>query len=163
MQIGVVSDTHNNQKNIDKIITLFNEEKVNLVIHTGDITNSDSLERFSKLDKELVGVYGNNDRNEAGLGETAKNNNFLFQEPPKILTLCNKNIAIFHEPDPIEDFLSQNNNTDVVLHGHTHRYRSETINGVLFFNPGECAGMRAGNNAIGILNLKNLQTKRIFF
>jgi len=163
MLLGVVSDTHNNFKNIEIIVSLFNDKKVSLVIHTGDIANAKSLERFSKLNSELVGVYGNNDRNEMGLKEVANKNNFKFQEPPRILTLCDKNIAIFHEPDSIDDFLLENRNIDVVIHGHTHRYRHEKKNNVLFFNPGESAGMQKGGNAIGILNLKNLSTKRIFF
>jgi len=163
MQIGIVSDTHNNLKNIDKIISLFNEERVSTVIHSGDIASARSLEKFSELKCKLVGVYGNNDRNEIGLKEVAEINNFLFREPPNLLTLDDRNLAIFHEPDLIDDFLMQNENIDVVVHGHTHRYRKEIINGVLFFNPGECAGMKEGRNAIGILNLKSLETKRIFF
>ena len=163
MQIGIVSDTHNNLKNIDKTISLFNEERVSTVIHTGDIASARSLEKFSELKCKLVGVYGNNDRNEIGLKEVAEINNFLFREPPNLLTLDDRNLAIFHEPDLIDDFLMQNENIDVVVHGHTHRYRKEIINGVLFFNPGECAGMKEGRNAIGILNLKSLETKRIFF
>ena len=163
MQIGIVSDTHNNLKNIDKIISLFNEERVSTVIHTGDIASARSLEKFSELKCKFVGVYGNNDRNEIGLKEVAEINNFLFREPPNLLTLDDRNLAIFHEPDLIDDFLMQNENIDVVVHGHTHRYRKEIINGVLFFNPGECAGMKEGRNAIGILNLKSLETKRIFF
>lgn len=163
MQIGVVSDTHNNLKNIDKIIALFNEKKVSLVIHTGDIANAKSLEKFSKLESKLIGVYGNNDREEIGLKEVVCKNNFSFQEPPFLFSLCQKNIAIFHEPDHIGDFLSQNKDVDVVIHGHTHRYRNEMKNGILFFNPGESAGMQPGRNAVGTLNLKNLETKRIFF
>ena len=94
MLIGVVSDTHNNQKNIDKIISLFNDEGIQLVIHTGDIANAKSLDKFSKLNANLIGVYGNNDRNEVGLEGVAIKNKFQFQEPPKLLTLFNRNIAI---------------------------------------------------------------------
>ena len=163
MQIGIVSDTHNNLKNIDTIIYLFNKEKVSFVIHTGDIANANSLNKFSQLNSKLIGVYGNNDRNEKGLKEIAYRNNFLFQEPPKLINLCNKNIAIFHEPEDIDDFLTKNQKIDIVIHGHTHRYRNEVKKGVLFFNPGESAGMYAGKNAIGILDLKKMETKRIFF
>ena len=42
MRIGVVSDTHNNLKNIEQIIDLFNDQDVSLVIHTGDIANANS-------------------------------------------------------------------------------------------------------------------------
>ncbi len=163
MQIGIVSDTHNNLKNIDKIISLFNKEKVSFVIHTGDIANANSLNKFSQLNCKLIGVYGNNDRNEKGLKEVANKNNFLFQEPPQTIILCNKNIAIFHEPEDIDDFLTENQKVDIVIHGHTHRYRNEIKKGVLFFNPGESAGMFPGKNAIGVLDLKKMETKRIFF
>ena len=163
MKIGVVSDTHNNLKNIELIINIFNDEKVPIVIHTGDITNANTLEQFSKLDSKLIGVYGNNDRNESGLKEVAQRNNFQFQEPPKRLNLLDKEIVIFHEPDNIEEFLSENKMINVVLYGHTHRYENNTKNGVLYFNPGESAGMQKGRNAVGILDLTDLEAKRIFF
>ena len=163
MLVGVVSDTHNNLKNIEQIISLFNDEEICTVIHTGDITNSKSLEKFSTLNADLIGVYGNNDRNEEGLNDIAVQNNFQFQEPPSLITLCDKNIAIFHEPDVITNFLSENRNIDIVIHGHTHRYRHEVIDDILFFNPGESAGMQKGKNAIGTINLNNLEARRIFF
>ena len=163
MKIGVVSDTHNNLKNIEIIINLFNDEKVPIVIHTGDISNANTLEQFSKLNSELIGVYGNNDRNESGLEEVAERYNFQFQEPPKRLSLLDREIVIFHEPDNIDQFLSENKLINVVLYGHTHRYENNTKNGVLYFNPGESAGMQKGSNAIGILDLINLEAKRIFF
>lgn len=163
MQIGVVSDTHNNLKNIEKIISLFNKEDLSYVIHTGDITNSNSFEKFSRLNSKLIGVYGNNDRNEVDLQEIANKHNFLFQEPPCRINLYDKNIAIFHEPDLIDSFLLNNLNIDIVFHGHTHRYRHEIVNETLIFNPGESAGMMEGYNSVGIVDLKKLTIERIFF
>ena len=128
MKIGVVSDTHNNLKNIEKIINLFNDERVPVVIHTGDISNANTFEQFSKLNSKLIGVYGNNDRNESGLKEVAQKNNFQFQEPPRRLSLLDREIVIFHEPDKIDQFLSENKLIDVVLYGHTHRYENNTKN-----------------------------------
>ena len=163
MKIGVVSDTHNNLKNIEIIINIFNDEKVPIVIHTGDISNAITLQKFSRLNSELIGVYGNNDRYESGLKQVAQKNNFQFQEPPRRLSLLDREIVIFHEPDNIDQFLSENKFINVVLYGHTHRYENNTKNGILYFNPGESAGMQKGSNAIGILNLIDLEAKRIFF
>ena len=53
--------------------------------------------------------------------------------------------------------------SDVILHGHTHMYRHEKINGCLIFNPGECAGLMQGKNKIGILDLKSLNTQLLSF
>ena len=46
MRIGVVSDTHNNLKNVRRIVELFNTAAVDRVIHTGDITQAKQL-RYS--------------------------------------------------------------------------------------------------------------------
>ena len=163
MLVGVVSDTHNNIKNIKKIINLFNEAQVELVIHTGDISKAETLKIFSTLNCPLKGVFGNNDRIEEGLKEVCKENNFLFQEPPLSLTLKNKKIAIFHEPDLIGDYIKEHQDIDLILHGHTHRYKEETIDKTVYFNPGESAGSIVGKSALGIVNLNNLEIRRIFF
>lgn len=163
MLVGVVSDTHNNIKSVKAIINIFNEEKVDCVIHTGDISKASTLREFSKLNCQLLGVFGNNDRNELGLNEVCQEFNFLFQEPPFLINLLNRKIVIFHEPDSIEEYLKENSNIDVVLFGHTHRYLEETKEEVLYLNPGESAGFFEGKNALGIVNLDNLKVKRVFF
>ena len=163
MLVGVVSDTHNNLKNINKIISLFNQRQLDLVIHTGDITNANSLDKFSNLKCKLYGVYGNNDRNESGLKEVISKYNFKILEPPHEISINGRKIVIFHEPDLINRFISTNKDIDLVLHGHTHRFRKEKVGQTLIFNPGESAGFFKGKNAIGIINLNDLSTERIFF
>ena len=163
MFVGVVSDTHNNIKNIKKIICLFNDEQVDLVIHTGDISKARTLRIFSDLNAPLVGVFGNNDRIEEGLKEVCVEYNFNFQEPPLSITLQGKKIAIFHEPDLIENYIEKNKDINLVLYGHTHRYKQETIDKTVYFNPGESAGSIDGKSALGIVNLNNLEIRRIFF
>tara|TARA_B100000989_G_C19531444_1_gene470212 strand:- start:6356 stop:6847 length:492 start_codon:yes stop_codon:yes gene_type:complete len=163
MLIGVISDTHNNIKNIDKIISLFNNEKVDLVIHTGDITNAETLKKFSLLNCPLTGVFGNNDRSEVGLHEVCEEYNFKFQEPPLSLVLDEKRVVVFHEPDLIDEYVKDNGELDIILHGHTHRYREETIKDTIYFNPGESAGFLEGKSALGLINTKNLTVERIFF
>jgi len=36
MLIGIISDTHDNARNLLKAVELFNEKEVGLVIHCGD-------------------------------------------------------------------------------------------------------------------------------
>jgi len=163
MLVGVISDTHNNTKNIKKIIYLLNKEKVDIVIHTGDISKSQTVRMFSELNCELMGVFGNNDRIEHDLQKVCSEYNFKFQEPPMLITLEGISFAVFHEPELIKDYTENLKDFDVILHGHTHRYREEIIDGTIYFNPGESAGMMPGKNALGIIDLKNLKIKRIFF
>ena len=163
MLVGVVSDTHNNIKNIENIINIFNKEEVDLVIHTGDISKAKTLRLFSNLNCPMTGVFGNNDRIEKGFKEVCHECNFSFQEPPLSLSLKNKKVAVFHEPEQIDSYIKKNTDVKLIIHGHTHRYREETLNDIIFFNPGESAGYLEGKNAIGIINLNNLKIKRIFF
>ncbi|MEC7957195.1 MAG: metallophosphoesterase family protein, partial [Pseudomonadota bacterium] len=67
MRIGVVSDTHNNLKNVRRIVELFNTAAVDRVIHTGDITQAKTIEVFAQLDAPMSGVFGNNDQERASL------------------------------------------------------------------------------------------------
>jgi len=163
MLVGVVSDTHNRVDHVKDIIKLFNLYNVNLVIHTGDITNKKTLECFSRLNCPLKGVYGNNDINEEGLSNVSKKHGFDFRLPPYVFSLERKKIAVFHEPDLIEPFLKKEKDIDVILHGHTHRFRYEEIDGIKVINPGECAGIVKGSNSIGVLDLNDLSFERIYF
>ena len=154
MIIGIVGDTHNNLKNISKIIEIFNKEKVELVIHTGDITLPKSLRAFQKLNCKMVGVFGNNDiKEKKGLIEVSREFECDIYEEPYFFNLQNKKICILHHPELINESLL--NKSDFVFHGHTHRYRNETIMDAMVFNPGECAGFMKNKNQIGIIDLAN--------
>ena len=52
---------------------------------------------------------------------------------------------------------------DFIVHGHTHRYRSEIIEDTLIFNPGECAGILKGKNKIGLIDTERKISKIITF
>ena len=163
MILGVVSDTHNRVPNVEEIIDIFNFKKVDKVIHTGDITQATTLEKFSRLNCSLLAVFGNNDLKEKGLNEVSKANGFRLEHPPLILKLGNRKIAIFHEPDGIEELIESDPSIELIFHGHTHRYRNEKIGKTLIINPGECSGMIKGKNCIGLISLNDLKFERILF
>ena len=79
------------------------------------------------------------------------------------LKISNTKIAVFHEPEKIESFLKKDSSIQLIIHGHTHRYRNEKMGNVKIINPGECAGIIKGKNAVGVLNLEDLSLERIFF
>lgn len=161
--LGVVSDTHNRVSHVEKIIDIFNANNVDCVVHTGDITQAKTLKKFSRLNSTLIGVFGNNDLKEEGLKETSQECGFNLQHPPLITNMGGRRIAIIHEPDGITEIMENDTCLDLILHGHTHKYRLEEIKGVKIFNPGECAGMLEGKNSVGLICLRDLKIKRIFF
>ena len=162
MIIGVTVDTHNNLKNIENICSLFNENRADLVVHTGDISLPKSLLAFQDLNCPLIAVLGNNDIQEKNRLElAAKDFNCNIFEEPHTLNISDKVISVLHHPDLIDaDMIAR---IDIILHGHTHRFRLESKDGCVIFNPGECAGFMKGKNQIGIFNLKKIQPKIINF
>ena len=162
MKVGVVSDTHNNLKNCNKIVALLNEAEVDRVIHTGDITQAKTLAIFAGLNAPLWGVFGNNDIGERdSLTHAANQFGFEFIEPPMTLHWLDKKLVVVH--DPLELSGVNPEDYDIILHGHTHRQTIEYDGGQLRFNPGECAGHMAGYNAIGVLNLQKLSVEILNF
>ena len=162
MIIGVTGDTHNNLNNIKEICTIFNENSVDYVIHTGDISLPKSLLAFKDLNSPLIAVIGNNDVQERDdLEQAAKKFDCKIFDEPHFIELGETKISIIHHPELIDPKMT--NQSDLILHGHTHRYRKEKIDKSLVFNPGECAGFMKGKNQVGIVNLDSLDAKIINF
>ena len=157
MRIGVVSDTHNNLNNCRKIVTLFNEAGVERVIHTGDITQAKTLAIFAQLEAPLYGVYGNNDQERDSLDAAGAQLGFHFVDPPLSLAWAGRQIVVVH--DPLELSQVEVADYDLILHGHTHLQTIDYKGKQLTFNPGECAGIMPGYNAIGVLELADLTPK----
>ena len=161
MRIGVVCDTHNNVRNVTRIVELFNDVNVDRVIHTGDITKGSTLDLFGALMCPLYGVFGNNDVEREGLAASADRHQFEFQDPPLSLSWCERSILVVHDPATLERIDLAD--TDLVLHGHTHLLREERSPERLVFNPGECAGQMVGYNAVGVVDLTNLDVELLKF
>jgi len=160
MRIGVVSDTHNQLRNVRRIVELFNAARVDRVVHTGDITQAKTLEVLTGLEAPLVGVFGNNDERES-LRAVAREAGIRLEEPPLSIAWAERRLLVVHDPHFLDDGALAAH--DVVLHGHTHRPVHERRNGTLVFNPGECAGMLAGHNAVGVLELASLEVEWLRF
>ena len=162
MIIGITGDTHNNLKNIKEICSIFNENRADLVFHTGDISLPKSLLAFKDLESPLITVLGNNDIEEKeSLKEAASTFDCKVFEEPYFLEILKRKFVLLHHPNLINDEMISNN--DFIIHGHTHRYRAEKIKECLIFNPGECAGFMKGKNQVGLINLDKKEPSVINF
>ncbi len=162
MRIGVVSDTHNHLPNVARIVELLNAARVEWVVHTGDITQAETLEVLARLDAPLVGVFGNNDAGEReALEAAAARYAMRLAEPPLELRLAERRIVVVHDPRDLAAHFGASHH--VALHGHTHRRAIERTHGRLVFNPGECAGHLAGHNAVGVVDLASLEAEILPF
>ena len=145
-------------------MALFQEARVERVVHTGDITRPATLERFARLDVPILGVFGNNDQAERiRLEEEANRFGMDFAPPPRTFSWAGRQILVVHDPEEAPENFSSDLGLDLILHGHTHRHRHEHRGRTLIFNPGECAGHREGANAVGLIDLLSLETRLLKF
>lgn len=162
MKIGIVGDTHNNLKNVSRLVDLFNRAGVSRVIHTGDISQPKTLDVFANLSAPLHGVWGNNDHGEfPQLESRAQQLGFQFCMPPLELNWHKRRILVVHDPLELDGIAADHH--DLLVHGHTHLYRHERRAHQVIFNPGECAGHLTGFNAVGIVDLDDLSTTLLRF
>ncbi len=162
MRIGVVGDTHDRMPNVERIVALFREARIDRIVHTGDITQPQVLSRFASLQVPFLGVFGNNDRAERqSLELEALRLGLDLSPPPRSFDWAGRRILVVHDPSEAPDPLPPD--LSLLLHGHTHRHRLERQGETLIFNPGECAGLREGGNAVGLVDLISLEANLLRF
>lgn len=130
MKLGLISDTHDFLE--PKIPGLF--KGVKHILHAGDIGAPTILIEL-ELIAPVTAVSGNTD-------EPA-----YRYRPIQVLELAGKKFLIHHivNPHALTDELKTHITRvrpDVVLFGHTHKPFNETIDGVLFLNPGYAGPQR---------------------
>ncbi len=160
MKIGVVSDTHDHLPNVERIVALFNEARVERVIHTGDVSRPKTLDALAALEAPLYGVWGNNDEERELLDAACARHGFDFTESGRELVWLERRILVVHDPREIDYRLDGHH---LVVHGHDHRRRLEEQDGALILNPGECAGHMSGFNAVAVVDLEILSAEVLFF
>ncbi|HAM38299.1 MAG TPA: YfcE family phosphodiesterase [Elusimicrobia bacterium] len=153
MLIGIMSDSHDNLNSIKKAVNVFNERKVEIVLHAGDLVSPFTANELEKLKAKFIAVFGNNDGDKPFLMERFKNIGELHNEPYEF-ELDGKKIVIMHAPKFLDELL-EDKRYDIVIYGHTHRVdiRKGTS---LIINPGECGGWLYGRSTIAILDTKTL-------
>jgi putative phosphoesterase len=161
MRIGVLSDTHDNLRNVRRIAELLAAARVERVVHTGDFTRPDTLELLARVGVPIHGVFGNNDVARAALHEAATRCGAELAEPPLELRWAGRRIAVVHDPEahPRLDLAA----CDALLHGHKHRQVIERAGHTLILNPGECAGWLDGHNSVAVLDLADLEVEILRF
>jgi uncharacterized protein len=147
MKIGIISDTHDNARKLLEAVDIFNENKVDLVIHCGDWVSPFMPDFCKELNCKIISIYGNNEGDKTRFKERSVNNNWNIEfneENVKDLIIDNKKIAVCHGHDKeLLKTLFDSNKYDVILSGHNHAPVVENVNnGVLHINPGSISGVR---------------------
>lgn len=159
MRIGIISDTHDNLRNLDTALDILEEEGISLLLHCGDLSGPGVVEALSDFDVWIA--RGNVDRHpeleqtvmEAlGKGRLAERHHLNLEGHSALLVHG-------HREGELRKLISAGDYA-YVFHGHTHRRRHEYMGSTRVINPGALGGMRWQQRSFCILDL---QSDRVTF
>jgi putative phosphoesterase len=136
MKIGIISDTHGllRPEAVERLAG------VHHIIHAGDIGRPEVIAELGRI-APTTAVRGNIDRDEWAAG----------YPPTKRVELAGRLFYVLHNLAEL-DLDPAAAGIDVVVSGHSHQPRIETVDGVVYLNPGS-AGPRRFNLPIALATL----------
>ncbi|WP_352399114.1 YfcE family phosphodiesterase [Anaerotignum sp.] len=122
-KISIISDTHGLlREEVKKELN-----SADIIFHGGDVNTHALVEQIKSFGQAYI-VRGNNDKEWA-----AYLPDFLKVRVEEVCFL------IVHNKKDIPKDLT---GVDVVIYGHSHKYESKLVDGILFLNPGSCGKRR---------------------
>jgi hypothetical protein len=152
--IGIIADTHDNRKAIQKAVELFNDRGVGLVLHAGDLISPFTAWDFKKLTCKFIAVFGNNDGEKLGLFHLYREFGEISPGPRRIVH-NGKKIVLMHEPACIDEMIASPE-VDVIVYGHIHKV--DIREGKPFIiNPGEGGGWLYDTCTAALLDMESMK------
>ncbi|MFA0833030.1 MAG: metallophosphoesterase [Methanobacterium formicicum] len=157
--IGIMSDSHDHLKAIRAAVEVFNQSKVDMVVHAGDLIAPFTSREFEKLQAPLEAIFGNNDGERRGL--MAAYAKLCALEDFKELEVDGRKIAVIHGTNQaLVDALTESRKYDLVIRGHTHQMEVEEGE-TMIINPGETCGYVSGVKTVILLNTIDLSWETV--
>lgn len=139
MLLGICSDSHDHVAHINKAVDVFGKNGVDWVIHAGDYCSPFTIPLFDGL--PLHGIFGNNDGDKYLLMKKFDEIGAVLHGDFFVFETNNLKIAVYHGTYPeITESLEVCGKYDVVISGHTHQPRLDTVEKTLAINPGSING-----------------------
>ena len=177
MKIGILSDTHDDIENVQEAIQIFNQNKVEYVIHAGDYIFPGIIKEFSKLNAKLIGVYGNNDGERNGILKSFIDVNGELKGEIGDIEIDNIKFGIYHGTDKeTKERIISSKKYNILICGHTHKREPNNSgkiekynnnNNTLILNPGSAhrksISLSGAFSEIGRIILFDTQSKAYEF
>lgn len=139
----IISDTHNNIVNLEKVLLNYGEA-ADFLIHCGDVNDEETLDYLvQNFKKDIYLVWGNTDVEltfkKWDLIYSAEMARLHFFKESGHFKIKNYKVAISHYPELAERMQLQN---DYTFYGHSHRPDLREVNNKNWLvNPGNVAGL----------------------
>lgn len=145
MRLGLVSDTHDNALLSRVAAAFFQEKACDLVLHLGDVTEPETADLFAGLPMRFL--LGNND-DPREIGASLARNGFPPPAEDWSERLDGVLVAAHHGHRRPR---LPHGEPDLLVHGHTHRYRATRVGRTHILNPG--ALHRAPRKTLALVEL----------
>ncbi|MBF0152316.1 MAG: metallophosphoesterase [Magnetococcales bacterium] len=142
MLIGLMSDSHDHIGHMHRACAVFQERRVALLIHAGDMVSPGALRSLQMAN--VAAVFGNNDGEKQGLLQLFHERDWRLQGDFLEVTVDEKQMAVYHGTyPPLRDALIASGHYHYVVYGHTHQPENRRIGATLALNPGTAHGFGA--------------------
>lgn len=143
MQIAIISDIHNNELNLKKVLNFCAEKKIEKIICCGDLASQETLDFLcDNFSGEIFYTFGNMDVDHLNIEaykHVSKYRNVFVYESFGETEIDGKKIAFVHFPNKAKR-LAETGKYDFVFFGHTHKPWEEMIGKCKMLNPGNVTG-----------------------
>jgi uncharacterized protein len=153
MRIAVLSDTHNNVRNLQAALEMLQQQGIDTILHCGDMTSVETAQKLVGF--RVIFVYGNGDIASGAIRET-----LLRMNPASYAGMVYKGkigdarIAATHGHLPgVAEELIRSGEFDYVFTGHSHKHIDERHGRTRLINPGALGGMRREERQCCLLDL----------
>lgn len=146
MKIAILGDSHDHYTNLEKAVTAANEQQCELMLHTGDLgAPKNSIDILQQFTGQIKMILGNNDHEIVGImRHSFALDNFELIKSSRggdSYEAVVDDVRIFmHHYPRIAELAAESGEFDLCIHGHSHRYREETVGNTLLLNPGSIIG-----------------------
>ena len=142
MKIAILSDSHDNAPNIEKALEWINQNKIDQIIHCGDLCAPSILAEIlaPAFSGPIHLVFGNVEDRDLMPKVVKDFPNVKHYGDVGEIEIDKKKIAFVHFPDKAKE-LARSGKYDFVFYGHTHKPWEEKFNDCRLINPGTLAGL----------------------
>ena len=156
MRIGIISDTHDQQRNVRKAIETFQAQGVECVLHAGDITRPTTISLFAELPgSRLIAVFGNCDTDRLALRSVVEAVGGEIHDRVYSGRIDDRAIYMTHIPDGLNHVIGSGKH-DLVVYGHTHQQDIRREGKTLIVNPGAARNWMGEDAHVVIVDLVDM-------
>lgn len=133
-RVGILSDSHGRAERTARAVRALHDAGATTLIHAGDIETPEVLDALAGPDTHVV--WGNCDWDRGSLERYARSIGIRVHGDMGIVEATGLRIAVTHGHLPARVREAMVSGAPVVVHGHSHERRDETVDGVRMINPG---------------------------